>query len=293
MTKFVDIDQHARCRHRIGRHRRALQQHAPHAYNQPERDAIIDYDSLEMAIPEPQRPVNELQAIKGGALTAWATLSTAGFTGRLALVFCGMFALLGGPIAYQTFDPAAQMPEFVLAGTMGSLIIVAIVLVRIYLGWSYIGARLLSATIEYEETGWYDGERFVKPPEVLARDRLLGTYEVTPVMRRLKATMASTGGGLLLCGALLTTAIHAGADPDGVYGRGAASVRPSQVLPDGVLYSKGVKSMATLLEDDEAATAEAAAMKGQPGYCGDRYYKAFASGERVCEKFARIQRDKQ
>ena len=32
--------------------------------------------------------------------------------------------------------------------------------------------------VEYEETGWYDGQVFVKPPEVLARDRLLGSYEV-------------------------------------------------------------------------------------------------------------------
>ena len=41
-----------------------------------------------------------------------------------------------------------------------------------------MGDRLLSAAVEYEETGWYDGQLFVKPPEVLARDRLLGSYEV-------------------------------------------------------------------------------------------------------------------
>lgn len=32
----------------------------------------------------------------------------------------------------------------------------------------------------------YDGQVFVKPPEVLARDRLLGTYEVRPVLARLR-----------------------------------------------------------------------------------------------------------
>lgn len=32
----------------------------------------------------------------------------------------------------------------------------------------------------------YDGQVFVKPPEVLARDRLLGTYEVKPVLARLR-----------------------------------------------------------------------------------------------------------
>ena len=35
-----------------------------------------------------------------------------------------------------------------------------------------------TSQVEYEETGWYDGQVFVKPPEVLARDRLLGSYEV-------------------------------------------------------------------------------------------------------------------
>ena len=36
----------------------------------------------------------------------------------------------------------------------------------------------------------YDGQVFVKPPEVLARDRLLGTYEVKPVLARLRCAEA-------------------------------------------------------------------------------------------------------
>jgi hypothetical protein len=27
-------------------------------------------------------------------------------------------------------------------------------IIRIYLGWSYVGNRLLSASVAYEETGW-------------------------------------------------------------------------------------------------------------------------------------------
>jgi hypothetical protein len=40
-------------------------------------------------------------------------------------------------------------------------------------------ARCSVDAVEYEETGWYDGETFVKSPELLMRDRLLGTYEVS------------------------------------------------------------------------------------------------------------------
>jgi Conserved in the green lineage and diatoms 27 len=121
-----------------------------------------------------------------------------------------------------------------------------------------------------QETGWYDGERFVKPPEVLARDRLLGTYEVSPVIRRLRKTMLSAGGSLVLATVLLVGVTRAGADADGMIGRAAAQARPSQVLANGVLYSKSVRSLEALSEDDDAAATEQAAMKGVPGYCGDR-----------------------
>lgn len=128
---------------------------------------------------------------------------------------------------------------------------VVVALVRVYLGWAYVGDRLLSAVVEYEETGWrvhcrplatprqrrpgsscaarkdtrsprllrrgipparpptmhpwqltrqlkrrdcvcavdnrsvcrYDGQTWVKPPKVLARDRLLGSYEVRSISR--------------------------------------------------------------------------------------------------------------
>lgn len=67
-----------------------------------------------------------------------------------------------------------------------------------YLGWAYVGNRLLSATVEYEETGWYDGQVWVKTPQVLARDRLLGSFSVKPVLTRLKNTLVILGLSLIL-----------------------------------------------------------------------------------------------
>ena len=87
----------------------------------------------------------------------------------------------------------------------------------------------LTAAAAVQETGWYDGQIFVKPPELLARDRLTGTYEVNPVMQRLRYTMAGTGAGLALCAVLLVGGIRLSADADGVYGRGAAVRSPTQV----------------------------------------------------------------
>lgn len=53
----------------------------------------------------------------------------------------------------------------------------------------------------------------------------------------------------------------------------------------GIVYSKGVKGISELRNDDEAAAAEAEAQNGVPGYCGDRYYQAFAGAEKLCAKF--------
>ena len=48
----------------------------------------------------------------------------------------------------------SQPLEFLLSGALGSMLVVAVATLRIFLGWQYVGDRLLSASIAYEETGW-------------------------------------------------------------------------------------------------------------------------------------------
>lgn len=244
---------------------------------------------LEAAVPREQRPVNELQQLKDNALLSWATLELPEYAKRMAALYGGVFVLLGGPIAAQTFDPADQPLEFFLSASTGCLLVVAVAALRIFLAWKYVGDRLLTAALEYEETGWYDGQVFVKPPEVLARDRLLGTYEVKPVLARLRTTLQAAGLGLMATAVSLTLLINSQLDTDGAYGRGSAR-KLSQVTPTGILYSSKVKDLSDLINDDAAAEAEAAAQGGVPGYCGDRYFKAFAGGESVCDKFEKQRR---
>lgn len=175
--------------------------------------------------------MNQLSELKTSPLYSWATLPSNEYLKRLGILFFSVFAFLGAPIAFQTFDPLEQPIEFVLSASTGrccftysqthsghscrlgftrnrvksrqyrlhehiehnicifpcdqapgarlilhqyvagAFVVVAIAIIRIYLGWQYIGNRLLSAAVEYEETGWYDGQVYIKPPEVLARDR--------------------------------------------------------------------------------------------------------------------------
>jgi hypothetical protein len=62
-------------------------------------------------------------------------------------------------------------------------------LFRISLGWYYIKERLFNPVVEYEESGWYDGQFWVKPIKILKQDRLLCLYKVLPVLKRLEKTI--------------------------------------------------------------------------------------------------------
>lgn len=79
---------------------------------------------------------------------------------------------------------------------------VALALLRLYLGWSYIRDRLLNETVFYEESGWYDGQYWPKPPEVLTRDRLIVSYEIQPILRRLQRSFGCLIG-LFCCGGIV------------------------------------------------------------------------------------------
>jgi hypothetical protein len=63
----------------------------------------------------------------------------------------------------------------------------------------------MEATVPYEESGWYDGQVWIKPPEILLQDRLVGTYEIYPGIIRLQITLFFSLFLFLVC---LTLALN-------------------------------------------------------------------------------------
>jgi hypothetical protein len=84
----------------------------------------------------------------------------------------------------------SNIKYFFISSIFIGLVIVTIFCLRSYLGWQYIYSRLMEATVPYEESGWYDGQVWIKPPEILLQDRLIGTYEIYPGLKRLEKTFA-------------------------------------------------------------------------------------------------------
>lgn len=148
-------------------------------------------------VPIEQQPLNEYQQLKESWFFRWTTLSKFDYVGKLIFVWA-ISLLLTAPIAAASFPPSQALFAFVLASVLGSTLFVAVALLRLYLGWSYIGDRLNKEKIVYEESGWYDGQEWQKPQEVLARDRLIFSYQVKPMIAKIQKS------GLILLGLIAT-----------------------------------------------------------------------------------------
>jgi len=81
-----------------------------------------------------------------------------------------------------------------------------LLLVRQWLGWSYVHKRLVSERVEYEESGWYDGQVWEKPLAWRQQDLLVATHQVRPVLERLQQGIG-LAATLMLLGASLCQAL--------------------------------------------------------------------------------------
>ncbi|XP_062097997.1 uncharacterized protein ycf36 [Humulus lupulus] len=151
-------------------------------------------------VPSDQQPINEYQTLSTSFPFSWASGDFVEYCSRLVVTGASFALLVGLPVAwFGAAGPNSEPVKRLLCVVSSGLIVVTLAVVRMYLGWAYVGNRLLSATVEYEETGWYDGQMWVKTAEVLARDRLLGSFSVKPVLSRLKYTLVGLGLSLLIC----------------------------------------------------------------------------------------------
>lgn len=148
-------------------------------------------------VPTEQQPLNEYEELKTSWLFRDSTLNWREYITKMVWIW-GFSWLLAGPVAAASFAPQKQIAHFILCGAAGASVGVVLALVRLYLGWFYVRDRLHSPTVFYEESGWYDGQTWTKPQEILTRDRLIVTYEIKPILQRLQFTFAGLAGMFLI-----------------------------------------------------------------------------------------------
>ncbi|GMI48136.1 hypothetical protein TrCOL_g12082 [Triparma columacea] len=210
-------------------------------------------------IPEEQLPILEYQNLLDEPFFDWAT-EGGGLVTKLSVLYGVLFAAVCYPISCQTWTMDGYILQRLTASNIGALGTVLVFLVRLFSGWSYIGSRLKSDFVIYEETGWYDGAVEKKSKEAKMRDTLVYNDDVRPVVDRLKT----------ICLALAATwALSAGLFAN------VASMKP-------IFNEYDPNFINQLNANDDLAEIAAKKANGRPTYCDSRYYKAVAGGGQGC-----------
>ena len=93
--------------------------------------------------------------------------------------------------------------KYIFLSFFGSLSVPFLITIRLLLGWRHIYKRLTSEIIEYEESGWYDGQIWIKPIELKEKESLIASIEVKPILKNL-TQVTSVIISLILIGILIS-----------------------------------------------------------------------------------------
>lgn len=138
-------------------------------------------------VPREQLPVNEYEELKNAWFFNWVTQGIPYYLRKLTWIWIWGW-LIAGPITAASFPPGKKLLLFLLTSGAGSGIFVLLAVIQLYLGWCYVSNRLQRETIFYEESGWYDGQTWSKPKEVIVRDRLIANHQIAPILQLLQKT---------------------------------------------------------------------------------------------------------
>ncbi len=136
-------------------------------------------------VPPNQRPLNEFNSIRNSWVISWPFLDKSIFYRKL--IFSWLFITpITLTISYGSDYLKNNIFELVFVSITASLGLPILILLRQWLTWIYIYKRLNSENIEYEESGWYDGQIWEKPIDWRAKDLLIAQHQIKPILNHLK-----------------------------------------------------------------------------------------------------------
>ena len=134
-------------------------------------------------VPKDQQPTNEFIELSKSKLFSLPK-SKKSFSLILLkywfLTFIVFIAISSGSIYFKTYTL-----RYILLSFFSSLTIPFLISIRLYLGWNHIFKRLTSEKVEYEESGWYDGQVWIKPVNLKEKESLIALLEVKPILKNL------------------------------------------------------------------------------------------------------------
>ena len=136
-------------------------------------------------VPQNQRPINEFNSIRNSWIISWPFLERNIFYRKL--MFSWLFITpVSLTISYGSDYLKNNIFELIFLSFTASFAFPILILIRQWLSWVYIYKRLNSEKIEYEESGWYDGQTWEKPISWRAKDLLIAQHQIKPILNHLK-----------------------------------------------------------------------------------------------------------
>ena len=131
-------------------------------------------------VPREQQPTNEFIELSKSRIFSWPkTKKSLIFV--LTKFWVGSFIIFlvisSGSIYFKT-----SLLKYILLSLFSSLSIPLLISIKLYLGWNHIFKRLTSERVEYEESGWYDGQVWIKPLVLKEKESLIASNEVKPIL---------------------------------------------------------------------------------------------------------------
>tara|TARA_Y100001968_G_C18926442_1_gene512216 strand:+ start:7 stop:504 length:498 start_codon:yes stop_codon:yes gene_type:complete len=136
-------------------------------------------------VPLTQRPLNEFNTIRNSWIISWPLLDKIIFYRNLfySWILITPISLI---ISYGSNSLRNNIFDLTFISLTASLTFPVLLLSRQWLSWTYIYKRLNSENIEYEESGWYDGQIWEKPIDWRAKDILIAQYQVKPILNHIR-----------------------------------------------------------------------------------------------------------
>ena len=128
-------------------------------------------------VPAEQQPLRQYEELLSSWFFRWPSTSLGALSRRLAQ---GWLLLLPLTLLVATGSIPLRhdLPRLLAAGAVSALVLPLLLLVRQWLGWTYVHRRLMRERISYEESGWYDGQEWEKPLEWREKDLLVAQHQV-------------------------------------------------------------------------------------------------------------------
>ena len=134
-------------------------------------------------VPREQQPTNEFIELSKSNFFSWPKTKKSLIFVLIKFwlaAFVLFIVISSGSIYFKTF-----ILKYILLSFFSSLSIPLLISIRLYLGWNHVFKRLTSEKVEYEESGWYDGQVWIKPLVLKEKESLIASIEVKPILKNI------------------------------------------------------------------------------------------------------------